>query len=261
MCSQRITPRTKCNAAGPKTSHLRRLCYHFIRRVWVLVGVWDRQDVVGSISGLGGMIVLRILTFVALMAVPLSGCAFWLDKAPAGPKAPEVFNNAPEYQIGPGDTLQVFVWRSAELSVTVPVRPDGRFSMPLLQDVQAAGKSPSQVADELKRGLAEYVRDPMVTVIVQNVAGVSVGRISVIGQAGTPKTIAYRAGMTLLDAVIEAGGLTEFANGNDSRLMRVVNGKPKEFRLRLADLMRGGDTTANIELAPGDVIRIPERWF
>jgi len=207
------------------------------------------------------MIVLRVLTLVALSSVGLSGCAFWLDKAPAGPKAPEIFSNAPEYVIGPGDTIQVFVWRSAELSVTVPVRPDGRFSMPLLQDVQAAGKTPSQVSDTIRNGLTEYVREPMVTVIMQTVAGVSAGRISVIGQAATPKTIAYRAGMTLLDAVIEVGGLTDFANGNDSRLTRVVNGKPKEFRLRLADLMKEGDTTANVELAPGDVIRIPERWF
>lgn len=204
---------------------------------------------------------LRIWTLVVLSAFVLSGCAFWLDKAPVGPKAPEIYSSAPEYVIGPGDTVQVFVWRSAELSVTVPVRPDGRFSMPLLQDVQAAGKSPSQVSDEIKRGLGDYVRDPMVTVIVQTVQGAGTGKVSVIGEATTPKTIVYRAGLTLLDALLEAGGLTQFANGNDSRLVRVVNGKPKEFRIRVADLLKDGDTTANIELAPGDVIRIPERWF
>jgi polysaccharide export outer membrane protein len=195
------------------------------------------------------------------MAVGLSGCAFWLDKAPVGPKAPDVYSAAPEYLIGPGDALQVFVWRSAELSVTVPVRPDGRFSMPLLQDVQAAGKSPSQVADDIKRGLADFVRDPMVTVIVQNVQGVGAGKVSVIGEATTPKSIPYRAGLTLLDVMIDVGGLTQFANGNDARLVRIVNGRPKEFRLRVADLVKGGDTTANVELAPGDVVRIPERWF
>lgn len=204
---------------------------------------------------------LRIWTLVVLCAFVLSGCAFWLDKAPVGPKAPEIYSSAPEYMIGPGDTVQVFVWRSAELSVTVPIRPDGRFSMPLLQDVQAAGKSPSQVADEIKRGLGDYVRDPMVTVIVQTVQGAGIGKVSVIGEAATPKTIIYRAGLTLLDALLEAGGLTQFANGNDARLVRVVNGKPKEFRIRVADLLKDGDTTANIELAPGDVIRIPERWF
>lgn len=195
------------------------------------------------------------------MAVGLSGCAFWLDKAPVGPKAPDVYSAAPEYLIGPGDSLQVFVWRSAELSVTVPVRPDGRFSMPLLQDVQAAGKSPSQVADDIKRGLTDFVRDPMVTVIVQNVQGVGAGKVSVIGEATTPKSIPYRAGLTLLDVMIDVGGLTQFANGNDARLVRIVNGRPKEFRLRVADLVKGGDTTANVELAPGDVVRIPERWF
>jgi polysaccharide export outer membrane protein len=195
------------------------------------------------------------------MAVGLSGCAFWLDKAPVGPKAPDVYSAAPEYLIGPGDSLQVFVWRSAELSVTVPVRPDGRFSMPLLQDVQAAGKSPTEVAADIKRGLNEFVRDPMVTVIVQNVQGVGAGKVSVIGEATTPKSIPYRAGLTLLDVMIDVGGLTQFANGNDARLVRVVNGRPKEFRLRVADLVKGGDTTANVELAPGDVVRIPERWF
>jgi polysaccharide biosynthesis/export protein len=205
--------------------------------------------------------VLRFWITVCLAAVGLSGCAFWLEKAPVGPAAPEVYSSAPEYIIGPGDTLQVFVWRSAELTVTVPVRPDGRFSMPLLQDVQAAGKSPSEVADQIKKGLVDYVRDPMVTVIVQTVTAAGVGKVSVIGEAAAPKSISYRAGLTLLDALIEAGGLTQFANGNDARLVRVVNGKPKEFRVRVADLMKDGDTTANVELAPGDVIRIPERWF
>lgn len=205
--------------------------------------------------------VLRFWMILCLAAFGLSGCAFWLDKAPVGPKAPEIYSAAPEYIIGPGDSLQVFVWRSAELTVTVPVRPDGRFSMPLLQDIQAAGKSPSQVAEDIKKGLADFVRDPMVTVIVQSVTAAGVGKVSVIGEATAPKSIPYRAGLTLLDAMIEAGGLTQFANGNDARLVRVVNGKPKEFRVRVADLMKDGDTTANIELAPGDVIRIPERWF
>lgn len=205
--------------------------------------------------------VLRYLAVVLVSALGLSGCAFWLDKAPVGPKAPDVYSGAPEYIIGPGDSLQIFVWRTAELSVTVPVRPDGRFSMPLLQDVPAAGKSPSQVADEIKRGLTDFVRDPLVTVIVQSIQGTGVGKVSVIGEAATPKSVTYRAGLTLLDVMIEAGGLTQFANGNDARLVRVVNGKPKEFRLRVADLIKDGDTTANVELAPGDVIRIPERWF
>jgi polysaccharide biosynthesis/export protein len=219
--------------------------------------------------------VLRLCTVVFLSAFLLTGCAFWLDKAPVGPKAPDIYSGAPEYIIGPGDTLQVFVWRSAELSVTVPVRPDGRFSMPLLQDVQAAGKSPTQIADEIKRGLGDYVRDPMVTVIVQTVQGVGAGKVSVIGEVGgsgaagrgeggggaVPRSVVYRAGLTLLDVMIEVGGLTQFANGNDSRLVRVVNGKPKEFRVRIADLMKDGDTTANVELAPGDVIRVPQRWF
>lgn len=203
----------------------------------------------------------RTWLVVVLTAFGLSGCAFWLDKAPVGPRAPEIYSGASDYQIGPGDSLQIFVWRSAELSVTVPVRPDGRFSMPLLQEVAAAGKTPSQVADEVKRGLGAFVRDPVVTVIVLNAQGAGQGKVSVIGEATTPKSVPYRAGLTLLDVMIEVGGLTEFANGNDARLVRVTNGRPKEFRVRVADLMKDGDTTANIELVPGDVIRIPERWF
>jgi polysaccharide biosynthesis/export protein len=210
---------------------------------------------------LGGQTVFRTWLAVALTAFGLSGCAFWLDKAPVGPRAPEIYSGASDYQIGPGDSLQVFVWRSADLSVTVPVRPDGRFSMPLLQEVAAAGKTPSQVADEVKRGLSAYVRDPIVTVIVLSAQGTGLSKVSVIGEAATPKSVPYRAGLTLLDVMIEVGGLTEFANGNDARLVRVTNGKPKEFRVRVADLMKEGDTTANIELVPGDVIRIPERWF
>ena len=210
---------------------------------------------------LGGRNVFRTWLAVVLTAFGLSGCAFWLDKAPVGPRAPEVYSGASDYQIGPGDSLQVFVWRSAELSVTVPVRPDGRFSMPLLQEVAAAGKTPSQVADEVKRGLSAYVRDPIVTVIVLSTLGTGQSKVSVIGEAATPKSVPYRAGLTLLDVMIEVGGLTEFANGNDARLVRVTNGKPKEFRVRVADLIKDGDTSANIELVPGDVIRIPERWF
>lgn len=221
------------------------------------VGGWGLRS---NVAVKGGT-VLRIWALIFVSAFWLSGCAFWLDKAPNGPKAPEIYSSAAEYLIGPGDSLQVFVWRSAELTVTVPVRPDGRFSMPLLQDVQAAGKTPSQVADEVKRGLGDYVRDPMVTVIVQTVQGAGQGNVAVIGEAATPKSIAYRAGLTLLDVMIDVGGLTQFANGNDARLVRLVGGRPKEFRLRVADLMKGGDTTANVELAPGDVIRIPERWF
>lgn len=206
---------------------------------------------------------LRIFAVVLMTAFGLSGCAFWLDKAPVGPKAPEVYSSAPEYVIGPGDSLQVFVWRSAELTVTVPVRPDGRFSMPLLQDVQAAGKTPTQVATDIEEGLKSFVREPVVTVIVQTIAatGGGQGRVSVVGEAVTPKSINYRAGLTLLDVMIEVGGLTPFANGNDARLVRMSGGRTKEFRIRVADLMKDGDTSANVELAPGDVIRIPERWF
>ena len=135
-----------------------------------------------------------------LSAFALSGCAFWLDKAPVGPKAPDVFSGAPEYLIGPGDTLQDFVWRSAELSVTVPVRPDGRFSMPLLQDIQAAGKSPSQISEEIKHGLSDFMHDPMVTVIVQTVQGLG---------AHFPNVAAYAHRLQARPAWIAAAEQTE----------------------------------------------------
>lgn len=191
----------------------------------------------------------------------LQGCAFWLDQPPTASPRPEIFQAKPEYRIGPGDNLQIFVWRNPEITTTVPVRPDGRVSIPLVQDIQAAGKTPSQLADDLTRTLSEYIKDPLVTVIVQSFQGAGDGRVSVVGEAATPRSVPYRAGLTLLDVMIEVGGLTEFADGNDSRLVRLQGEEAVEYRVRIADLMKDGDATANVELAPGDIIRIPERWF
>jgi polysaccharide export outer membrane protein len=191
----------------------------------------------------------------------LTGCAFWLDRAPVGHVSEEAFRLAPEYQLGPGDQLQVFVWKNPELSVVTPVRPDGRISIPLLQDVQAAGLSPAELAASLRTGLTEYIKDPVVTVLVQTVQGTGEGRVNVVGEAVEPKSVPYRAGLTALDVMVDVGGLTEFADGNDARLIRMENGKMQEYRLNLADLMKDGDINKNVALKPGDVIRIPERWF
>jgi polysaccharide export outer membrane protein len=166
-----------------------------------------------------------------------------------------------EYLIGPGDTLEVFVWRQPDLSVTVPVRPDGKISTPLVEDVVAVGKTPSQLAREIETVLSEYIRTPEVNIIVQGFVGTFGEQIRVIGQAAQPRAIPYRERMTLMDAIIEAGGLTEFAAGNRSKVVRTVDGKSKEIRVRLDDLINKGKIEENIAMLPGDVIIIPQTLF
>lgn len=166
-----------------------------------------------------------------------------------------------EYIIGPGDTLNIFVWRNPELSVTIPVRPDGKISTPLVEDITAVGKSPSQLARDMESVLSEYIRSPQVNVIVEEFVGTFGDQVRVVGQATAPQSIPYRDRMTLLDVMIEVGGLTEFAAGNRSKLVRVADGKTEEFRLRLDDLVNKGDLQENIMIMPGDVIIIPESVF
>ena len=162
--------------------------------------------------------------------------------------------------IGAGDTLSVIVWRNPDLSMSVPVRPDGRISIPLVEDLPAAGKDPSMVAREVERALAKYVRDPVVTVIVTQFAGPYSEQIRVIGQATKPQALAYRENMTLLDVMIAVGGITEFAAGNRANILRTSEGN-KLYRVRLDDLLRSGDISANVAVKPGDVLVIPESWF
>jgi polysaccharide export outer membrane protein len=174
----------------------------------------------------------------------------------AQPAAPNV-----EYRISAGDNLQIFVWKNPDLSVTVPVRPDGKISTPLAPDVEAQGQTTSQLATNLKAVLSRYVQDPVVTVMVRDFAGVGASDVRVIGQAVTPKAIPYRSGLTALDVMVAVGGLSNFAAGNRAELTRTVEGRTVSTPLRLADLLRSGDMSANIVLMPGDIIRIPERWF
>jgi polysaccharide export outer membrane protein len=166
-----------------------------------------------------------------------------------------------EYLIGPGDTLQVFVWGQPDLSVTVPVRPDGRVSTPLVEDLEAVGKTPTQLAREMEHVLAEYIRSPEVNVIVQKFVGTFANQIRVLGQAAQPRSVPYRERMTLLDVVIEVGGLTKYAAGNRSRVVRTVDGKRKEFRVRLEDLVNRGKIEQNLVMQPGDIVIIPEAVF
>jgi polysaccharide export outer membrane protein len=168
--------------------------------------------------------------------------------------------NEHKYLIGPGDVLQIIVWRNPDLSLSAPVRPDGRITMPLVEDLQAAGKDPSTLARELEAALTRYVRNPVVNVVVTSFAGPYGEQIRVIGQAARPQALPYRDRMTLLDVMIAVGGITEFADGNRSSIMRTSEGN-KLYSIRLDDLMRKGDISANVAVKPGDVLVIPESWF
>lgn len=168
-----------------------------------------------------------------------------------------------QYVIGPLDQLTVFVWRNPELGAEVQVRPDGRITTPLIQDMVAVGKTPAMLADDISVMLAEYITEPRVSVIVNEFSGTYAQRIRVIGATEEPASIPYRANMTLLDAMIAVGGLSEFAAGNRARLIRHDRGtgQQREYGLRIASLLRRGDTSANVDLQPGDVIIIPESMF
>jgi polysaccharide export outer membrane protein len=167
---------------------------------------------------------------------------------------------APDYRIGPGDTLQIFVWRNPELTQSVPVRPDGKISTPLVEDMVAVGKTPSQLARDIEAVLSEYIRSPQVNVIVSNPVS-AFSQVKVIGQVTNPQSIAYREGMRVLDAVLAAGGLAEYAAGNRAKIVRKEHGKDIELRVRVADLINKGDMKHNLELRPGDVLVIPESFF
>ena len=188
----------------------------------------------------------------------LGACSSAEDLPSMSAEAPA---DAPLYRIGPGDSLSIFVWRNPELSVGVPVRPDGRISVPLIEDLVAAGKTPTELSREIEGHLAKYVQDPLVTVTVTGFVGNFTEQVRVVGQAAQPQAIPYRANMTLLDAMIKVGGLGEFAAGNRATLIRTVGGEQKQYRVRLADLIQDGDISANRELLPGDVIIIPESFF
>jgi polysaccharide export outer membrane protein len=163
-----------------------------------------------------------------------------------------------DYLIGPGDQLQIFVWDHPDLTTNVQVRPDGKISTPLVEDLQAAGKTPTQLGREVERTLAEYVRSPVVTVIVQGFVGDTGQQIRVVGQAVQPKAVHYRQGMTVLDVMIEVGGLSQFAAGNRARIVRVVNGKETEIRVKLESLLNDGRIKENVKMLPGDVLVIPQ---
>jgi polysaccharide export outer membrane protein len=192
-------------------------------------------------------------------AFGLANCGGNRDMVP--PEAEIDPSISKDYLIGPGDQLDIFVWRNAELSTKVPVRPDGRISIPLIDDLQAAGKTPTQLGRDIESRLTQYVQEPVVTVIVTGFLGPFGEQIRIVGAGVAPRAIPYRENMTLLDAVIEVGGLNEFAAGNSAKVWRRRSGENNVFRVRLDDLLKDGDLSANVALIPGDVIIVPQSWF
>jgi polysaccharide export outer membrane protein len=190
----------------------------------------------------------------AALALVLSGCA---TRTPM----PQTQVSNPDYLIGPGDTVNIMVWRNPEVSMSVPVRPDGKITTPLVEDLPAAGKTSTDLARDIEKALAKFIQQPVVTVIVTNFVGNFSEQIRVIGQATKPQALPYRRDMSLMDVLIAVGGVTEFAAGNRASVVRTVDGKQQKYNVRLDDLIKEGDISANMPMRPGDVLIIPESFF
>ncbi|MEE9433614.1 MAG: XrtA/PEP-CTERM system exopolysaccharide export protein [Sphingorhabdus sp.] len=198
-------------------------------------------------------------------ALTLSGCG-GLSSGTELPPAPAVSQQegpSEEYRIGPSDKLTIFIWRNPELGAKVQVRPDGRITTPLITDMPAVGKTPTMLAQDIKLQLSQYINDPIVSVILNDSVGTTSQQVRVVGATDKPASIPFRANMTLLDVMISVGGLSQYAAGNKAKLIRVnrATGRQQEYRLRLGDLLKKGDSRANVLLHPGDVIIIPESMF
>ncbi len=199
---------------------------------------------------------VRFLLVLGGAALTLTGCgSSQYPPAPVSAATPQY-----RYLIGPLDTVNIIVWRNPELSLAVPVRPDGRISTPLVEDLMALGRNPTDLARDIEKALAKYIRDPVVTVVVTAFQGPSSEQIRIIGEATRPQAIPYRQNMTLLDVMIQVGGLTDFADGNSAVLVRGKEGG-KQYSVRLKDLVKRGDISANVDVKPGDVLIIPQSWF
>jgi polysaccharide export outer membrane protein len=192
----------------------------------------------------------------AALALLLSACAHRASLGLPEPAPPQV-----EYLIGAGDVVNINVWRNPEVSLSVPVRPDGRITTPLVEDLQAAGRTSTQLARDIEKALEKYIQQPMVTVIVTSFVGPYSQQIRVIGEAARPQALPYRQGMSVMDLMIAVGGITDFAAGNKATIIRTVDGERRTVPLRLQDLLRKGDISANVPVLPGDVLVIPEGWF
>lgn len=198
----------------------------------------------------------RILTSMA-MTLSLVACGSFT----AYPPAPTQANNPDQiYRIGALDQLSIVVWRNPDLSTNITVRPDGRISLPLVENLNAAGRHPNELSREIEQALSKYVREPVVTVVVNNFQGVSSEQVRIVGEATRPQSVPFRQNLTLLDVMIQAGGLTDFADGNGAVLVRGAE-QGKQYSVRLKDLIKRGDISANVEMKPGDILIIPQSWF
>jgi len=208
------------------------------------------------LSGFASRLSCRSALGIAILGIlMLSACS---TSYPPAPKTAAVSEQA--YIIGPLDHLAITVWRNPELSTSSQVRPDGRISTPLVEDLPAAGHTPAELARDIEKALAKFIRDPVVTVIVSGFQGTYGQQVRVIGEASRPQSIPFRQGMSLLDVMIQVGGLTDFADGNHAVLVRGSEGG-KQYTVHLKDLIKRGDISANVEVRPGDVLIIPQSWF
>ncbi len=197
---------------------------------------------------------------IAALALTVGGLAGCASKGVYPPAPGQVATSDYRYKIGPLDTLSIVVWRNPELSASLTVRPDGRISTPLVQDLMASGRSPGELATEIEQVLGKVIREPQVTVVVSGFQGVYSESIRIVGEAAKPQAVPYRQDMTILDVMIQVGGITDFADGNAAVLVRGAEGG-KQYSLRLKDLLKRGDIRANAPMQPGDIVIVPQSWF
>lgn len=196
------------------------------------------------------------LLLIAILGAFMAGCAS--NTYPPAPTS--AASSDYNYHIGPGDTVNIVVWRNPELSMSVPVRPDGKLASPLIEDLPAIGKNPTELARDIEKALSKFIRDPVVTVIVTGFVGPYSEQIRVVGEAAKPQVLAYKQKMTLLDVMIAVGGMTDFADGNGASILRPADSNA-QYGVRIKDLVKRGDVSANVEMKPGDVLIIPRSWF
>jgi len=211
-----------------------------------------------NIKSLGSIQVVA----ASLTLTMLSGCSS-LNTLPTASTYPSLTTQVSNYQylIGPGDSVNIFVWRNPEVSGNFLVRPDGKITTSLVEDIPVSGKTPTMLARDIEKSLSKYIRDPIVTVTVAGFVGPYSEQIRIVGEAANPQAINYRQNMTLLDVMVAVGGLTEFADGNGAKLIRVEGGAKNTYQILLEDLIKEGDINANADMLPGDIIIIPEAWF
>jgi polysaccharide export outer membrane protein len=208
------------------------------------------------VNSLRTSMIKSLSCFAVLISLfSLTGCKTY------PPLNPDENYLAHDYLIGPGDMVDIIVWRNPEVSMAVPVRPDGKITTPLVEDLPASGKTPTQLARDIEETLSKYIQQPVVTVVVTEFVGPYAEQVRVIGEAAKPQALPYREEMTLMDVLIAVGGITEFAAGNRARIVRNVEGKRQQFSVRLDDLIRDGDISANVPMRQGDVLVIPESFF